>query len=347
MKSIHKPENTQTFSAKELTYKEALAYSHNTQLAAYIVSAAKLGISYRMLIPGLFAEFSKNGKIWRIHKALTPINDSVAMSLVSYKNMCNRFLRDEGFPVPLQAVVQSCDEIQDFMKAHTLKNIVIKPVRGFGGGGVSILPHTDEEIDRAFTYAYDAALTDNNSRVLVEEFIQGRHFRILVLKDKVIAVAERMAPYIVGNGTSSIRDLVSNLNERYHQVNRPQIKIDDEEAVKALHLKGYTPDSIPTENERVTVRLNANMTSGGTVRECSSEIHSEYTKLAIDITKATGLTLAGIDLITPDITAPAQRYAVNEVNHNPGVRIHYMPDEGNVVDICTTIQQYILDNYKN
>jgi cyanophycin synthetase len=338
-------EATATTPPTLTTYKEALSYSKNTQLACYILSAIKLGISFKMIIPGSFAEFWKGEKRWRIHKALTPINNSVAMSLATYKSVCNRFLREQGFPVPEQQLVTSPEDIGTFKKEHSLEEIVVKPTRGFGGGGVSILPHTDDEIKRAFTFAYEKALTDNPTRVIVEEFILGRHFRIMVLDDKVIAASERMAPFVTGDGTSTIRKLVDTQNCEYKEIGRPQINIEDEEARKALLLKKYTQDSVPTNGEHVIVRLNANMTSGGTVRECLIDVHDMYKKLAVDITKAIGLTLAGIDLITPDISRPAEKYAVNEVNHNPGVRIHYMPDQGEITDVCTTIQQYILTNF--
>lgn len=326
------------------TYKEALEYSKNTQLAAYILAAAKLGISFRMIIPGSFAEFSKDGKRWRIHKALTPINDSVAMSLVTYKSVCNKFLKDNGFPIPLQKRVKNAEEILEFQKEHNLSEIVVKPTRGFGGCGVSILPKTEDEVRRAFTFAYQKAMTNYSIRVVVEEFIHGRHFRIMVLDDKVIAAAERMAPYITGDGKTTIRKLVDDENLKYKEKARPQVKLGDEESRKALALKNYTPDSIPRNGEHVSIRLNANMTSGGTVRECLAELHPVYKKMAVDATKATGLKLAGIDLITPDITKPAKKYTINEVNHNPGVRIHHMHDEGEVADVCATIQHYILAN---
>ena len=326
------------------TYKEALHFSGNTQLAYYILSAVKLGISFKMVIPGSFAEFWKGDKRWMIHKALTPINNSVAMSLVTYKSICNAYLSTHGFPVPLQKRVRNAQEILDFQRERSLSEIVVKPTRGFGGGGVSILPRTEKEVRKAFSYAYEKALTDNPIRVIVEEFIHGRHFRLVVLGDEVIAAAERMAPYVIGDGKSTVRQLVDSLNIEYKKIGRPHVKIDDEEAVKALALKNFTPESIPADSEHVTVRLNANMTSGGTVRECLSEMHPIYKKLAVDITHTTHLKLAGIDLITPDISKQVEKYAINEVNHNPGVRIHYMPDEGNEVDLCTMVQQYILDN---
>lgn len=335
------PDRTDTKHPKD--FEEARKEAGNAHMAYYILSAIKLGISYKVLIRGLFVEFEKGGTVWRIHKALTPVNDSVAMSLVSYKNTCNRFLRDSGFPVPAQAHASSAEDIFDFMKKHKTEEIVVKPTRGFGGAGVSIQPKSDEEIRHAFNLAEEKCMSSKQPKVLVEEFVYGRHFRMFVLGDKLIAAAERMPPYVVGDGKSTIERLVDLENEHLGDEGRPTIKLD-EESDKALEVYGFSLDSVPKKDEKVIVRFNANMTSGGSTRECLAEIHPEYQKMAVNVVQATGLKVGGLDLITPDISDPKVKYAINEVNHNPGLRIHYMPDHGEPIDVATQVQQYILDN---
>ena len=324
-------------------YEEARDLARNSQMAYYILSAIDLGIDYEVIIPGLFVEFRKGKKRWRIHKALTPLNDSVAMYLASYKNTCHAYLESQGFPVPKQERVRDAEEIFEFMKKEKTKEIVVKPTRGFGGAGVSIQPHTDDEIRHAFNFAEYKCLSKNEPKVLVEEFVHGKHFRLMVLGGKLIAASERRPPFITGNGKSTIQELVTKENKELGKEGRPKIKIDDE-ARKVLEVFGYSLDSVPKKGDIVIVRFNANMTSGGSTRECMAEVHKDYAKLAVDVTKAIGLRLAGVDLITPDITDPKAKHAINEVNHDPGLRIHYMPDEGEPVDIATPIQQYILDN---
>jgi D-alanine-D-alanine ligase-like ATP-grasp enzyme len=86
------------------------------------------------------------------------------------------------------------------------------------------------------------------------------------------------------------------------------------------------------------------MSTGGSTRECLDQVHDKYKKLAVETTETIGLKLAGVDLITPDIEKPASKYGINEINHNPGLRIHYMPDEGKVSDVALDIQKYLLNN---
>lgn len=322
---------------------EARSLAKNTQMAYYILSAIKLGIDYEVIIPGMFVEFRKGEKRWRIHKALTPLNDSVAMHLASYKNTCNTFLARQGFPVPKQVRVNDAEEILDFMKNENVTEIVVKPTRGFGGAGVSIQPHTEPEIRRAFNFANEKSISHGRPKVLVEEFIYGKHFRLVVLGDTLIAAAERIPPSVTGNGRSTVAELIDTENKKLGEEGRPKIKLDNE-AKKALDVSGHSLDEVPNKGDVITVRFNANMTSGGSTRECLTDVHPDYAKLAIDATKAIGLGLSGVDLITPDITDPKTKHAINEVNHDPGMRIHYMPDIGKPIDIATLIQQYILDN---
>ncbi|MDD3662029.1 MAG: ATP-grasp domain-containing protein [Candidatus Dojkabacteria bacterium] len=341
--SVSGPVTNASNSISVLTYEEALKVTRNTQLAYYVLAAHELGISYRMLIPGLFAEFSKGPKRWRIHKALTPINDSVAMSLAAYKNICNRFLKDNGFPVPRQASINAAEDIFTFIKELGHDNIVIKPSRGWGGMGVSILPRGDQDVRHAFNSANENSLATSSTKVLAEEFVHGRHFRLVVLGTHVIAATERIPPSVTGDGTSSIETLVSEINKAYTKTGRPTIKLD-EESDEVLESQNMARTSVPEAGKTVIIRFNANMTSGGRTRECLSDLHHDYLKLAVDVVDAVGLKLAGLDLITPDPADPSVKHAINEVNHNPGLRLHYMPDEGEPTDICLTIQQYILDN---
>lgn len=325
-----------------MTYEKAHELTGNTQMAYYVLAAEKLGIEYEVIIPALFTQFSKNGKTWRIHKSLVPINDSVAMSLSSYKNTCITFLDKEGFSVPKQRKVFKAEDIKDFIEEKKLEHIVVKPSKGFGGGGVTILPHPDS-IEESYTYARDKNLGLTEPRVLVEEFVHGRHYRLVVLGDEVIAAAERIQPFVVGDGQSDVMALIEAKNLELEKMPRPTIKVD-EETDKALQMQSKEQNSVPEKDERVIVRLNANMTTGGSTRECLAEIDETYRQMAVKVIKAVGLEFGGLDVIAPDLTDPDGGYTINEVNHNPGLRIHYMPDEGEPFDLALKVQEYIMES---
>lgn len=328
---------------KEITFAEARKLANNIQMGLYIIAAQKLGISYEMLIPGLLVEFTKGSKQWRIHKSLTPVNNSVAMTIASYKNTCNTFLAKNGLPVPRQAPVYEVEDIYNFIKTEQIKDFVIKPRRGVGGAGVSILPSGTEAIQKAYEIAKQKCLSSARPKVLAEEFVAGENYRLLVVGDKLIAAAHRIAAFVTGDGTNTIQSLIRSRNKTREEAGQPSIPID-EETNKTLAGQSLNISSIPPKGSNVKLRFNANLCTGGSTRECLDEVHPKYTEIAVKAVQTTGLKIAGLDIITPDITDPDVKFAINEINHDPGLRIHYMPDEGEVSNVAVPIMQYILDN---
>lgn len=328
---------------QKLTFEEARQLAKNIQMGLYIVAAQKLGISYEMLIPGLLVEFSKGSKRWRIHKSLTPVNNSVAMTIASYKNTCNQFLAKNGLPVPRQAPIYKVEDIYDFIKGENIKDFVIKPQRGVGGAGVSILPSGKEAIQKAYEIAYQKCLSSTKPKVLAEEFVAGENYRLLVIGDQLAAAAHRIAAFVTGDGKSTIQSIVKSKNKIREAAGQPSILVD-EETNKILADQNLVLSSIPPKGNNIRLRFNANLCTGGSTRECLSEVHPKYAEVAVKAVQVTGLKVAGLDIITPDITDPNVKFAINEINHDPGLRIHYMPDEGKVSDVAVPIMQYILDN---
>jgi D-alanine-D-alanine ligase-like ATP-grasp enzyme len=324
-------------------YEEAVDKTKNSQMAIYSMAADELGINHKMIIRALLIEFQKDGKTWRIHKSLTPINNAVATAIASYKTTCGKFLYERGFPVPKQSDVKSAKEITTFKKMHSIEEIVIKPKRGVGGYGVTILPKNEKEIEQGFKKAYDHCLSHHKTKVIVEEFISGKNYRLLILDDEVIAAAHRVAAFIIGDGKHSVEALIEQKNKILEKENRPLIKVDRETTL-ALRQQELQMQSIPEKDQKVRLRFNANMSTGGSTRECLDEVDETYKEVAIEAVKNVGLKLAGVDLITPDITKPVKNYGINEINHNPGLRIHYLPDEGQAVNVAYDIQKYILNN---
>ncbi len=317
----------------------------NVELAYYTLAAIGLGIPYKPLIKYFVTEYSGNNKTWRIFKSLTPINNSVAVVLATYKGTTNRLLRDNSVPIPKQAKISSIDDVQKFAHEIGSTDIVIKPQRGIGGSGVSVLPKTDEEIKIAFDNARNKSITDEDSAaVLIEEYIKGNDYRLLVLDDQLIGALYRVPAYVTGNGQSSVANLIKEKNTLRQSKKQAGIPVD-EETNKALRKINMTLESIPVADQHIQVRLNCNMCQGGSTQDVTAGVHPVYKDAAIKAAKALGLRLAGVDIISPDITKGDVKFAINEVNHNPMVELHYMVEKGEIQDVATIIQKYILEKF--
>ncbi|MFH1547372.1 MAG: ATP-grasp domain-containing protein, partial [bacterium] len=151
------------------------------------------------MIPGTLVEFSKGSKKWRQLKSISPLNDSVSSNLAMYKNMCSNFLRTKGFKVPKKKTIQKIEEILQFKKVNNIQDIVIKPSRGFGGMGVTILPKNNKEIKEGLILAEEKSLSKKKYRVIVEEFANGNNYRLLILGDEVIAAVIREPAKVIGD----------------------------------------------------------------------------------------------------------------------------------------------------
>ena len=123
------------------------------------------------------------------------------------------------------------------------------------------------------------------------------------------------------------------------------IVIDNEVIIK-LQRENMNLESVPEEDQEVILRYNCNLTTGGTTEECAKEVHDFYKQLAIKAVKAVGSEFGGVDIIAKDITKP-ERCAVNEINYNPGLRLHYKVDRGEQVKVAIPIMEYIRDKYLN
>jgi len=309
--------------------KNFLAEAGNIHLSYYTEAATFLNINYEIIVKKLMARFEDKNKHWFIINTVTPLVNSPGKTIATRKNLTNIVLQKTDISVPKQATLTTIDEAQAFYEK--LKDIVIKPTEGLGGRGVSILPGSFEEVESAFNYAKQNSTKPD---ILVEEYIKGENFRLLTLDDKVIGVVKRLSPAVEGDGKTTIQNLILTKN--------PRVPIGNE-TMKVLKRQSLSLESIPEKNKTILLRNNTNLTTGGKTEEFSKHIHPYYEKIAVKTIKAIGIKLGGVDLIAQDITKPA-KYAINEINYNPGLRIHYQVDKGQKVKVAIPIMKYIRDN---
>jgi D-alanine-D-alanine ligase-like ATP-grasp enzyme len=325
------------------TYKEYLKEAGNVHLAYYLEAADILGIQYKVLVRKLLAKFTYQDKSWYIINTATPLTNSPSSTIAKRKYLTNLVLTEAGLPVPKQVPLNSpVDAIKFF---DTYKRIAIKPAQQLGGIGITLLPNSEQDVINAFNVAKEKNLSKSSTKVLGEEFLEGENYRLLVVGNKVIGAVRRKAAHIVGDGKHTIQELIDISNEERKKDILKPIKIDNEVKLRLRELN-MTLDSIPKIQQKIQLRYSCNLTTGGTTQECMKEVDQYYKDLAVNAIKAIGMEFGGVDIITPNITKKV-KCGINEINYNPGLRLHYKVTEGEVVKVAVPIMEYIKNKYVN
>ena len=266
----------------------------------------------------------------RIRATMTSATSAIAVDVASDKDLTTRLLGAAGLPVPKQESVRTADQ------AVTVANrigfpVVVKPLDGNHGRGVCLDLRDDDDVREAFPIAEDQS---RRGTVIVESFVTGKDYRCLIIDGRLAAVAERVPAHVVGDGTSTVQQLVdlTNADPRRgvgHEKVLTRIKVD-KAAEDLLESQGHTLDSVPDTGEMVKLTLTGNMSTGGISIDRTFEAHPENVEIAEEAARMVGLDIAGIDFICPDITEPVRETggAICEVNAAPGFRMHTHPTIG-------------------
>lgn len=318
--------------------KDYLKIAGNIHLSYFIEAADILGIKYTVVIPRLTAKFEADGHHWFINNTVTPLVNSPSSKLARTKRFASKILEQAGLPVPTQQKINK--EIEAIAFFGKYKDIVLKPNQNYGGKGVSILPKSEEEVLNAYNLAKE---NDKFGIVLAEEYIKGDNYRALVLGDRVISFIKRIPAHVIGNGNDSISKLIESENAKRKEKLLMPIEIDNEMTL-TLASNNQTLETVPENGMYVQLRSNANMTTGGTTEEIHDSVNQYYKDICIKAVKELDMEYGGVDLITPDITQ-VSKCAINEINFNPGLRIHYKVSNGEPQKVAIEILRYIRDKY--
>lgn len=265
----------------------------------------------------------------RLQATLSDRTSILGVELACDKEGTKQILRSAGVPVPRGTVISYLDELEEAIADVGGYPLVIKPLNGNHGRGITIDINSWEEAE----VAYDAAKQVSKA-VIVERFYAGQDHRVLVVNGKVVAVAERIPAHVVGNGQSTISELIEETNRdprRGDGHNNVLTKIEiDRTSWDLLDKKGYTLETVLPVGEVCYLRATANLSTGGIAVDRTDDIHPENVWLAQRVVKIIGLDIAGIDIVTPDISKPLREVdgVIVEVNAAPGFRMHVCPSEG-------------------
>ena len=261
---------------------------------------------------------------------MTSQTPALAVDIASDKSLTNNLLNSAGLPVPRSQTVRSEDEAVAAAKTLGFP-VVIKPLDGNHGRGVNLNLLTDDDVRRAVPLA---RAQSRNGDLVVETYVYGNDYRVLVVDGKMAAVAQRVPAGVNADGEHTLRQLVDieNADPRRgigHEKVLTRIQLNDM-ALELAAKQGFGPDDVPPNGTRVQLALTGNMSTGGTAIDRTHEAHPDNVEIAETAARVVGLDVAGIDFITPDIATPVREKggAIVEVNAAPGFRMHTNPTEG-------------------
>ncbi len=291
-------------------------------------AAVARGIPYRRLTEGSLVQLGWGSKRRRIQAAEIDASSAIAESIAQDKDLTKRLLHNAGVPVPEGRPVDSVDEAFAFMQSLGAP-LVVKPRDGNQGNGITVNVQTREQLETAFL-----AAREHSSDILVERYLPGHDYRLLVIGNQLCAAARRDPPHVTGDGVSTIQQLVALVNQDPrrgdgHATSLTRIRLDDI-ARTTLARQGLTVNSVPDNGVRVVLRNNANLSTGGSATDVTDEVHPEVAQRAVEAARAVGLDICGIDVVVRSIQRPleAQGGGIVEVNAAPGLRMHLSPSFG-------------------
>lgn len=283
-------------------------------------AAVKRGIPYRRLNDESLIQFGHGVHQRRIRAAETDRTSAIGEAIAQDKELTRRLLAEVGVPVPQGEPVFSETEAWETAQDIGLP-VVVKPQDGNQGRGVALNLTTEEQVRQAYRNA-----REESSKVLVEQYVAGGDYRLLVINGKLIAAAKREPAQIVGDGAHTISDLIdiANADPRrgdYHATPLSKLKLDSI-AIAVLAEQGLTAESVPERGQVVLIRRNANLSTGGTAADVTDEVHPEIAARAVEAAGVVGLDVAGIDLVATSVSVPLEQSGGRfvEVNAAPGPR---------------------------
>jgi cyanophycin synthetase len=309
---------------REMREREALGPS----TSSLVMEAEARGIPWIRLNKYSLCQLGYGANQKRIQATVTSMTSSIGVEIACDKEDTKFLLEQYQVPVPRGEVIKTEGGLEEAMRKLGFP-LVIKPINGNHGRGIT----TNIQDKETALLAFSQAKKVSNS-VIVERFITGFDYRILVVNYKLVAAAKRTPAHVVGDGVSSIQQLIDEVNKDPrrgygHEKILTQIDVD---AItnKILDEKGLTLESVLEKDQILYVKDTANLSTGGTAEDVTDIVHPYNVFMAERIAKIVGLDICGIDIMTTDITQPLPdtRGAVLEVNAAPGFRMHLAPTSG-------------------
>ncbi len=264
----------------------------------------------------------------RFQATITCKTSSIAVDIACNKEQTKKMLDAASIPVASGGICVDEEDLEEVVRKIGYP-IVLKPLDGNHGKGASINVKTWEEAVEGLAYA-----KKYSHRVIVEKFITGYDFRVLIIDNKLVAAAKREPAHVKGDGKQNIQQLIEETNKDPrrgygHENVLTQIDVD-RDTTDLLEKLGYTLETVPRKDEVVYLKSTANLSTGGTSVDITEMMHPENIFLCERISRVIGLDICGVDIMAENLTQPLKETGgcILEVNAAPGFRMHLAPSEG-------------------
>ncbi len=259
-------------------------------------------------------------------ESLSELTSAIAFCRCQDKALTRRILHRAGLQVPEQIRADDQDRNLRFLKEHGA--VVVKPVQGEQGAGISVDIRNPADLEKACRTAYQVC-----KDVVLENYIQGQDLRIIVIDFKVVAAAVRRPARIFGNGEHNIRQLIQKQSRRRASATGGESRIPiDGETRRCLEQAGYSLDHVLEPDRELLVRKTANLHTGGTIHDVTLKLHPELSRAAEEAARVINIPVVGLDFLVPEVDGP--EYVIIEANERPGLANHEpMPTAERYVDL--------------
>ena len=293
-----------------------------------VEEAVSRGIPFLRLGRNSLIQLGAGVNQMRFQATITCKTSNIAVDIACNKEQTKKMLDDASIPVAKGDICYDEEDLQETIDEIGYP-IVLKPLDGNHGKGASINVTNWEDAVKGLKHA-----KEYSRRVIVEKFITGFDFRVLVINNEVVAAAQRVPAHVIGNGKNTIQELIDITNEDPrrgygHENVLTEITID-KSTERLIENAGYTLDTILPEKENLYLKSTANLSTGGTSVDVTDLMHPENVFIAERISRVIGLDICGIDIMAPNLTQSLKENGgvILEVNAAPGFRMHLAPSEG-------------------
>lgn len=312
---------------KDLCASSALGPSTET----IVKEAEARGIPWSLLSARAMIQLGYGVNQRRLQATLSSQSSILAVELACDKEGTKNILADAGVPVPRGVVIRYLDDLKEAIEDVGGYPIVVKPLDGNHGRGITIDVKSWEDAEVAYDLASEASKTRS---VIIERYYRGSDHRVLVVNGKVTAVSQRIPAHVIGDGRHTIEELIEETNRDPnrgdgHDNVLTRIVVD-QTVLKVLERQSLSLDTVLRDREIAYLRATANLSTGGIAIDRTDDLHPYNVWLFERVAKIIGLDIAGIDVVTEDITKPLPETdgVIVEVNAAPGFRMHVAPSRG-------------------